>query len=171
MGNLEARPELAQSPANSNSSVGHAPVRHSTRRRLMQPRLICSVLVCAVSLTLVACPQNEMVWVEHGSTQTHLVFGFGTRPDRGPLREFHVLRVFRCEGPASGLGAAWVIGAAPDAKPVPHLVYGQHPPPGYYADQGPEPLSPGCYRAVATTGGMVEFQVGRGGVVTVRGTY
>jgi hypothetical protein len=120
---------------------------------------IAPAILLGMCLFLSACPRDDMMWVEPGSTQKHLVFGFGTRPDRRPLRSFESLRVFRCTAQETGAGATWVISARAGARPVRHLVYGQDPPPGFYVSQGPRPLSPGCYRASATSGGLVEFQV------------
>ena len=118
-------------------------------------------------LTLGACtPQANTLWIESGSTSEHLVFGLGVTQDGPAIDQFGVLRVSHCDGPKVGKGAVWVLSQVVEGPPPTAVVYAQVPV-GYVSDQGPEPLSPGCYEAYATTGGQVRFFVDPGGAIRV----
>ena len=52
----------------------------------------------------------------------------------------------------------WVLSQDEHGPAIQRVTYGEAPP-GYRSEQGPRPIVPGCYQAVATTGGLVEFNV------------
>jgi hypothetical protein len=118
-----------------------------------------------VALSLAACPTKSAIWIEPGSTATHLVFGVGETPKGPPLTELPVVAVFPCgmssDDPAH---AVWVI-THDSAGPVPaHVTYAERPA-GYVTRKGPTPLERGCYRAAIAGTGTVTFQVDSAGKV------
>jgi hypothetical protein len=116
---------------------------------------ILTLLVCCAA----GCrPQASVLWIEPNSTAEHLVFGIGETIGGQPVDQFGVLRVYGCDGPQVGTGAMWVLAQVMEGPPARRVAYGE-PPPGYRSEQGPRPLVPGCYQAIATTGGIVEFYV------------
>jgi hypothetical protein len=117
----------------------------------------------ALCLSAFGCtPQANALWIETGSTADHLVFGIAQTRGGDPVHQFGVLRVYECDGPQIGNGAMWVLFQERQGPAVRQVAYGETPP-GYRSGQGPRPLVPGCYQAIATTGGMVEFTVTRDG--------
>jgi hypothetical protein len=114
-------------------------------------------LVCSIGAG--ACrPQANELWIEPGSTADSLVFGIGKKRGGDPVDQFGVLRVYPCEGNQVGSGANWVLFQQEEGPAVRYVVYGVTPP-RYRTGEGPLPLNTGCYQAIATTGGIVEFNV------------
>ena len=124
-------------------------------------------LLLIVVLTLTACPQRTAVWVKEGSTLDNLVFQFGTRRGVPGGAQIGVVRVYRCNGSATGPGAMWVVGPVGGTANVLELAYGE-PPPDFSADQGPVDLQPGCYRIDVSGTGKAEFIIDTNGEVSER---
>jgi hypothetical protein len=116
---------------------------------------------------LAACPQRTAVWVEPGSTAAHLTIGVGKKRGQPGGADIGVVRVYRCDGAATGEGAMWAVGPSSGTGDVRQIVYGQTPA-GFVSNQGPQPLTPGCYRIDVSGTGKTEFQVGNDGTVTER---
>ncbi len=110
-------------------------------------------------LVMTSCrSQANELWIEPGSTADHLVFGLRRSRGGGSVEQFGVLRVSACDGSQIGAGAMWVLSQDEHGPAIQRVTYGEAPP-GYRSEQGPRPIVPGCYQAVATTGGLVEFNV------------
>lgn len=124
-------------------------------------------LCLLMSLTLTACPQRTAVWVRDGSTADNLVFQFGTSRGEPGGAQIGVVRVYHCDGPATGPGAAWVVGPEGGTADVRELRYGQTPA-GFTSDQGPSRLEAGCYRVDVSGTGKTEFVIDSTGRVTER---
>lgn len=102
--------------------------------------------------------QTNELWIEPGSTADHLVLGIGRTRGGDAIDQFGVLRVYECDGAQVGAGAMWVLSQDEQGPAVQRVIYGEAPP-GYHSEQGPHPLVIGCYQAISTTGGIVEFNV------------
>ena len=114
---------------------------------------------------LTACPQRTAVWIEQGSTASHVIFGIAdTRHGSGRV-SIGVVRVYGCEAPDGGQGAMWVVSPKNGTANVHQLVYGETPP-GFVSDQGPRPLAPGCYRVAISGTGRTQFTIDATGAVT-----
>lgn len=114
--------------------------------------------VMAWLITTGCTSQANELWIADGSTADRLVFGLGKTREGEPVDQFGVLRVYECGGSPVGEGAMWVLSQAQTGPAVQRVIYGETPS-GYVSGQGPRALSPGCYQATATTGGIVEFHV------------
>ena len=116
---------------------------------------------------LAACPEPSAVWIEEGSTASHLVFGMAsTRGGHGDFA-FYYLRVSNCGGPYMHEGAVWLISRHDGRAEVHRIVYGE-PPPGFASEQGPKPLTPGCYAVKVDGTGSTTFDISASGAVTER---
>jgi hypothetical protein len=112
-------------------------------------------------------PQRSAVWVESGSTVTHLIFGLGKDRAHPGSADIGVVRVYRCDGSSTGDGAMWVLESNGATKRVERIVYGDSPA-GFVSDQGPRPLSPGCYLVDVSGSGQTQFEVGVNGAISER---
>lgn len=133
--------------------------------RTINPRL--RALASSLLLILTACPQRTAVWVDQGSTASHLVLRIADRRGGSGKVAIGVVRVYQCGGPSTGAGAAWVVGPQNGTANVQQIVYGETPP-GFVSDQGPQPLKAGCYHVNVSGTGTTEFQVEANGTVTER---
>ncbi len=122
-------------------------------------------LLMLLTPILAGCPQRSAVWIEQGSTATHLTLGLGKKRGTPGGADIGVIRVYRCDSPATGEGAMWVVGPSGGTNDVRRIVYGETPP-GFVSNQGPHPLTPGCYRVDVSGTGKTEFQVEKDGIVT-----
>ena len=121
-------------------------------------------------------PEADVLSVARGSTSDSLTFhaaqdsAFSSKPVSNLVGI--VVSRYPCD---SGLSAArervWVMRAAdgvgPSSPPT-KITYGVNPP-GYIAELGPLPLSPGCYEALlagADVSAQVNFEVASDGSVT-----
>jgi hypothetical protein len=112
--------------------------------------------------TLISCRQETAIWVEPGSTVSHLVFGISRTVHGDAPVAIGVLRVERCRaGPGD---AMWVVGPRGGTTDIRQIVYAETPP-GFVSDIGPKALGPGCYRARVSGTGEVEFVVAEDGAV------
>lgn len=127
-------------------------------------RLRWRALSVSLFAVLAACPQRTAVWVEDGSTANHLVLRIADRRGGSGAVAIGVVRVYECGWPATGGGAAWVVGPQNGTANVQQIVYGETPP-GFVSDQGPHPLKPGCYRVDVSGTGKTEFQVEANGAI------
>ena len=134
------------------------------RRSLSYHRLL-AVATFSCVLVLCGCPQRTAVWVEAGSTANHLVLKIGK--SRGVIGgvAVGVVRVDRCANPTTGAGAMWVVGPQHGTADMDSLVYGVAPD-GFVSDQGPQSLTPGCYRVSISGTGRVSFAIDSIGHVT-----
>jgi hypothetical protein len=131
--------------------------------------------LAAIAL-LAGCQWLTAVWVEEGSTATHLVLRFGY-PRRGhDTVTVDFVRVNACGAPLYGPGAMWelqrglarrLIRLVFAGPPMTRLVYGETPS-GFESLQGPKPLTPGCYQVHIGGTGETEFTIDSSGTVTER---
>ncbi len=112
-----------------------------------------------------ACQQKTAVWVEQGSTVSQLVLRFGEKHGRPGGAQIGVVRVYGCDGASSGPGAFWAVGPHGGTADFTRLVYGETPP-GFVSDEGPLPLTPGCYKVAISGTGTTEFEIDPDGKVT-----
>lgn len=144
-----------------------APFHPSNHARLLRRLIGRMRRAAAVAglICLAACPQKTAVWVEPGSSASHLVLGIAdSRGRRGPVA-IGAIRVYECGGDDSGPGAMWVVGPRGGTADIRRIVYGTTPP-GFVSDQGPRALTPGCYRVEISGTGSTEFTVDAKGAVT-----
>lgn len=126
-------------------------------------RLICLLVWSAI---VVGCPERSAIWVREGATARRLEFGIGRYRDDQRGFPTSYLRVYSCEGPAAGKGAAWIINSdTAQTHTVNWVIYGELPP-GWTLVEGPAKLKPGCYRAAISGTGLTEFQVDPDGNIT-----
>jgi hypothetical protein len=92
---------------------------------------------------LASCPEVSAVWIEEGSTASHLVFGMASKRGGHGNFAFYGLRVSNCDGPYIREGAVWLVLRSTGNQEVHRIVYGE-PPPGFVSEQGPKPLVPGA---------------------------
>ncbi len=122
-------------------------------------------IAASFALFLTACPQKTAVWVEEGSTAGHLVLGIGSRRGHPGDADIGVVRVYRCDRTSDGPGASWLVGPMGRTEQIKRLVYGETPS-GFSSEQGPEPLTPGCYKVATSGTGTTGFTVDSLGTVT-----
>lgn len=124
-------------------------------------------LVLGGTVALLACPEQTAVWVEDGSTATHMVFGVGRYRDRRdpPLTELPTFIVQRCTEPEADDDVVWQIAIDSSEAPVPSRIRYGEPPAGYVTKVGPRDLVPGCYDALTLGSGTVRFEVAPDGTV------
>src|SRR5918999_538123 len=113
-------------------------------------------------LIIGGCPQRTGVWIREGSTSNDLVLEFGKERGKPGNAAIGAIRVYRCDAPATGAGAAWVVGPASGTADVPQIRYGETPV-GFTSDQGPQPLVSGCYRVDISGTGKTEFVIDSAG--------
>jgi hypothetical protein len=123
-------------------------------------KALATVSLILASVAAGACRQKTAIWIEHGSTAAHLVFGISKTPYGNESIAMGVLRVERCSPTSKGYGEPmWVVGPRAGTADIRRIVYGQTPP-DFVSDVGPRPLGPGCYRALISGTGEAEFVVG-----------
>lgn len=130
----------------------------------MTRRNLRSVLTMLFTVSLTGCPQRTAVWVRVDSTASNLVLQFGRERGIPGGAAIGVIRVYRCDGPATGDGASWVVGPVGGTNDVTQIRYGETPP-GFSSDQGPLPLTPGCYKVDVSGTGKTAFVVDSSGKV------
>lgn len=123
-----------------------------------------AILLCCC---LAGCPQRTEVWVAENSRREHLVLRIGKSRESNDSVAIGVIRVYGCQGPATGRGAMWVTGPSSGTAYVREVVYG-NPPSGFSTDQGPKTLLPGCYFVDVSGTGKTAFTVSNSGEVTER---
>ena len=116
---------------------------------------------------LASCPEVSAVWIEEGSTASHLVFGMASKRGGHGNFAFYGLRVSNCGGPYIREGAVWLVLRGVGNEVVHRIVYGE-PPPGFVSEQGPKPLVPGCYAVTVDGTGSTTFDISATGAVTER---
>ncbi len=124
---------------------------------------LATVFFC--SLSVVGCPQRSAVWVEPGSTASHLVIGIGEAEHGRPPANLYGLAVVRC-GDESRLpnSAIWSIARVGEG-PVPgRVIYGSTPS-GFETRVSPQALTPGCYRVQDSGSGRMTIQIDSNGSV------
>ena len=132
--------------------------------RLMRPAGTLARLA-VIAAVVSACPAKSAIWIEPGSTSTHLVFGVGETRKGAPLLELPVLAVFSCTNSSDDpKNALWLI-THDSAGPVPQQITFAQRPAGYVTREGPTTLERGCYRAAIAGTGTVTFQVDSTGTV------
>lgn len=125
-------------------------------------------LAAVAALTLSACPRESAIWVEPGSTATHLVFGVGKSRNGPPLANLYGITVVPCGREDRLPGAAvWILARSEEIPAPVRVTYGE-PPRGYVSRKAPGSLQPGCYRAEDSGSGRVEFDVDASGQVHER---
>jgi hypothetical protein len=127
-----------------------------------------SPLILIGALTLLACPEQNAVWVEDGSTPTNLTFGVGRyRDGRGPpLGQLLLFAVRQCLVGDEREVLVWEILREDSLPPIPTRIRYGEPPPGYTTRVRPQDLVPGCYEAFLLGSGRARFEVGRDGTIS-----
>ena len=117
-----------------------------------------AVTVLMVSLTT-ACPQVSTIWLEPGSTVTHLLFHIARSRGSDRPVAVGVFRVDRCKDPADYRSAGmWVIGGKKGTVYQREVVYARLPD-GFEENHPARPLTPGCYQATVSGTGRLRFNV------------
>jgi hypothetical protein len=117
-------------------------------------------VVTGIALWSLGCPRKTSIWVEPGSTLRRLEFGISSRRGGDRPVDWGGLRVYACSGTDYGpTGAAWAVGPFRQIQRWPVRVQYGVPPEGFQTVQGPEPLRPGCYRALVAGTGLTQFIV------------
>ena len=121
------------------------------------------------ALTVLACPEQNAVWVEEGSSADSLVFGVGRfRDGRGPpLSSVPTFVVLRCTEPDADEDVVWQVVVADSQAPVPDRIRYGTPPVGYHSTVGPQDLAPGCYQAAIVGSGRAAFEIASDGGVRI----
>jgi len=111
---------------------------------------------------------RSAVWVQPGSTATHLVFRISSRRGNEKPIWIGAFRVDRCGDDGSDATSAglWVIGND-SGGPVSRITYGAVPP-GFTQYKTPLQLRPGCYRVTISGTGRTEFEIQSDGNVRER---
>ena len=127
-----------------------------------------SPLILIGALMLLACPEQNAVWIEDGSTTTNLTFGVGRdRDGRGPpLSQLILFAVRQCLVGDDSEVLVWEIMQEDTLLPIPTRIRYGEPPPGYITRVGPQDLVPGCYEAFLLGSGRATFEVGSDGTVS-----
>ena len=130
-----------------------APGRWLTRwRALLGLALAASADGCALS-------QRTGVVVEAAPSTQRVVFRISATPF------FYGLTVESCDERRT----MWVVGASSSTTSAPaQVVYGE-PPKGFLTKAGPRPLTPGCYRVIASGPSEARFVVKNDGTVAALG--
>jgi hypothetical protein len=126
------------------------------------------------ALALTACPRQGAVWIEGQAAPGRPVFGVG-RTLRGPATWLGYFIVAPCDSFDGSAGTArWQLVQNGEPRAISRLTYGQVPD-GYVATRAlsterprtavADPLGPGCYVAVMSGSGRVEFTVAADGSV------
>lgn len=134
------------------------------RQRWSETRL-CRASGIVGLLCLTACPQKTAVWVETGSSARHVVFRISDRRGGTGSVSIGVVRVYECGGSSSGEGAMWVVGPRAGTANLQSITYGITPQ-GFASDQGPRPLTRGCYEVAVSGTGRTQFTVDANGAAT-----
>jgi hypothetical protein len=114
-------------------------------------------------ILLTGCPQSTAIWLKPGSTRDSLAFVISDK--RGGERPiaFGVLRIEPCEASNRPVWLIWdSLGAWTKVREV---EYGRLP--EHFGEQEPaHSLEPGCYRALISGIGRLEFKVTAAGAVS-----
>jgi hypothetical protein len=112
-------------------------------------------LVLGASAEGCALTQRTAIVVEAAQGPQRVVFRISSTPF------FYGLTVVRCDRRRT----MWVVGTPGDSTPPPaRIVYGEAPK-GYLTKTGPLPLTPGCYRVIASGPAEARFIVNADGTV------
>ena len=126
-----------------------------------------SAMLACGALVVLGCPQRTAVWLADGSTARRLVFRLSDERDGSRAVAVGGVRVDRCDREPTGEGAEWLVGPRNGTEPTRELTYGVAPP-GWETDQGPRPLTPGCYQVTTSGTGRATFDVAPDGRATER---
>jgi hypothetical protein len=138
------------------------PLGASSKIRAMLSSRMC--LLVLLTLATLGCPRQTAVWIEPGSTSSHLVFNVGPKRGHSGLDGLGAFRVDHCPGGRStGSGGTWLVWANSVTDPVHQIVYGQLPK-GFGGSKA-LPLETGCYTAEISGTGVVQFEIQSDGKV------
>jgi hypothetical protein len=117
-------------------------------------------------LALAGCPQRTAVWIEPGSTASHLTFRVANRPGGSGHVAVAGLRVDPCAAaPDYRSPGAWVISGMMGTSDSTHRVTYGIVPAGFEEAHPADSLVPGCYRVTISGTGRAWFIVSEDGRV------